>query len=538
MYPVSGTFLQAVKQNTRRYYWSGRITTKTGRVYQFAPEDIVKGSVYISSTCCGDVQIALGTVYAAELGISLIMDVDRYTMYDAIVEPVYHLRLPNGSYESVPMGIFEVAEANRTKHFLELKAYDFMVRFEKTFSKFSMKGTPYDMVSFCCASCSVSMAQTRAQYEAMTNGNVQLFIYQDNDIETYRDVLFYVGQVLGGFFTINRAGLLELRKFGTNAVLTFEQRQRFTSSFSDYVTRFTAVNSTNSQTQTAEYYALDTDDGLTMNLGVNPLIQSPLEGARRTICRNILNDIAVIRYVPFESEMIGNPALDLGDILLFSGGQADETKISCITSIQCRINGKQDLKCVGRNPRLAESKSKNDKNITGLISQIEEKKYSIQTVTNAAPISLSASRVEIARFEFASTENTYAQFLAQVVVDADGDGGNTVVRVIYEQNGNEILTFYPTETWCDGKHLLSLFYPLSDLEPNVTNRFRVYLMAVSGSGMIDQGNMIASICGQSMAAMAEWDGKIDVEETAGKFRFADNPLYLISCSDTPGIRFA
>ena len=51
-----------------------------------------------------------------------------------------------------------------------------------------------------------------------------------------------------------------------------EQRHRFSSSFSDFITRYTAVSSTNKQTQIAEYYALDPDNGLTMNLGVNPLL--------------------------------------------------------------------------------------------------------------------------------------------------------------------------------------------------------------------------------------------------------------------------
>ena len=42
-----------------------------------------------------------------------------------------------------------------------------------------------------------------------------------------------------------------------------------------------AVSSTNLRTQIAEYYALDPDDGLTMNLGVNPLLQFGLEETRR-----------------------------------------------------------------------------------------------------------------------------------------------------------------------------------------------------------------------------------------------------------------
>ena len=79
----------------------------------------------------------------------------------------------------------------------------------------------------------------------------------------------------------------------------------------------------------------------------------------------MLADISVIKYVPFDSETIGNPALDLGDVLRFSGGHADEEQITCITFSQCRIGGKHSLRCVGKNTRLAHVKSKNDKNISG-----------------------------------------------------------------------------------------------------------------------------------------------------------------------------
>ena len=67
--------------------------------------------------------------------------------------------------------------------------------------------------------------------------------------------------------------------------------------------------------ETAEYYALETDDGLTMNLGVNPLLQIGLDETRRDLISNVLNDIAAVNDVPFDSGTIGNPALDLGDVL-------------------------------------------------------------------------------------------------------------------------------------------------------------------------------------------------------------------------------
>lgn len=43
MYPVSNAFLDAVKANNRKYYWTGRITTTAGTVYEFDQDDMVKG---------------------------------------------------------------------------------------------------------------------------------------------------------------------------------------------------------------------------------------------------------------------------------------------------------------------------------------------------------------------------------------------------------------------------------------------------------------------------------------------------------------
>lgn len=421
MYPVSEAFLRAVQENTRNYYWTGRITTKDGSVYEFSEKDIVKGSGYISAQCCGSNEIELGTVYASEMGITLFLDVDRYTLEDAVVELFYHLQLEDETWEEVPMGVFEVSEANRQIKCLELKAYDYMLRFDESFNGFETIGNAYDFMELCCKACNVELAQMREEIEAMPNGAEQLSIYTENDIETYRDVLYYVGQVLGGFFCINRYGKLELRKYGSEPVMEVESKHRFSSSFSDFITRYTAVSSTNLKTQIAEYYALEPDDGLTMNLGINPLLQFGVDETRKELCTNILNDLAVINYVPFDSETIGNPALDLGDVLQFSGGHADSAKISAVMSMQIKIGGKQTLKGVGKNPRLARAKSKNDKNISGLLNQIEENKTAgkigIHTFTNASAYTVADTDTKIISIEFATSEEVMAQFYGSVIVN-------------------------------------------------------------------------------------------------------------------------
>ena len=580
MYPVSEAFLQAVQGNTRKYYWTGKITTVTGVEYAFTQEDIVKGSGYITAQCCGNSEIELGAVYAAEMGISLFLDIDRYTLEDAKVELTYHLRLADGSYEAVPMGLFEVSEANRTAHVLELKAYDYMLRFDRDFNGFETIGTAYGMMALCSTACGVELAQSQAEIEALPNGSELLSIYPENDIETYRDVLYFTAQVLGGFFCINREGKLEFRQYGNAPVMEILQKHRFSSSFSDFVTRYTAVSSTNLRTQTAEYYALEEDDGLTMNLGINPLLQFGLEETRAELCRNILTALSVVNYVPFDSDTIGNPALDLGDVLTFSGGQADSQQITCVTSFTVKIGGRQSLKCVGKNPRLSQAKSKNDKNISGLLNQIEAGKIGIHTFTNASAYTLGETNVRIISIEFASKEENHAQFFGQVVVDAsaqavertanasgmivvpfpssaaggtDGstdassDGsidtsedtstsadttdisvdvslpviwsedGKVVCYVTFELNDAEILLHHPVETWHSGKHILSLYYPIENVVPNITNTFNVYLRVENGSGTVGIGDCIASISGQAMAAAAAWDGKITIEETVALF---------------------
>lgn len=575
MYPVSEAFLQAVQENTRRYYWTGRITTKAGAVHEFSEKDIVKGSGYISSQCCGSTEMELGTVYSAEMGITLLSEIDRYTLEDALIEPFYHLLVDN-RYETVPMGIYEISEANRSIRCLEIKAYDYMLRFEKDFNVKETIGNAYEIVTMCCKACKVEFAHTKTEIESMPNGATVLSIYTENDIETYRDVLFYIGQVLGGFFCINREGKLELRKYGSNPVMNISNKQRFSSSFSDFITRYTAVSSTNMKTQTAEYYALEIDDGLTMNLGVNPFLQFGTDDTRKELCEQILSDISVIKYVPFDSDTIGNPALDIGDVLRFSGGHADEDQIACITYSQCRIGGKHSLKCVGKNPRLAKAKSKNDKNISGLLNQVDAGKIGIHTFTNASAYTLGDTDTRIISIEFATTEENHAQFFGQVIVEVNAvleertvnakgiinipmpevneetgeiienivsveaeipfswqEDGNTVCYVTFEMNDAVNTLHCPVETWHSGKHILSLYYPIESIVPNVTNTFNVYLRLEKGTGSVGVGDCIASISGQAMGAAPAWDGKIEIEEKFTRFMIGGG-MDVKDVSDTFG----
>lgn len=574
MYPVSDAFMQAIKSNTRKYYWTGTITTSDEKIYEFGNEDIVKGSGYISRQCCGNSEIELGSVYAAELGISLFCDIDRYTLDEAEIKLWFHLLLDDGSTESIPMGVFYVAEANRRIKTLELKAYDGMLNLDKAFNKGLSSAAPYEFLSLLSKACHVELAQTKEKIEALPNGTELLGIYQDNDIESWRDFLYYLAQTLGCFAVIDRYGKLSLTSYGSTPVMAIDIRHRFSSSFSDFVTRYTAVSSTNKKTETAEYYAKDPDDGLTMNLGVNPLLQFGLEETRKRIINTILDVVSTVEYVPFDSETIGNPALDLGDVLRFTGGHADETKQSAITSIYTKINGKQTVKCVGKNPRLAAAKSKNDKNISGLISSIGETKLSIYTFTNALALDAGEEKLSIINMEFASGDETNAEFHAQVIMEVESnpdtrtltaettidlgtttddegnevenkkvisfplswnEDGKTALSVFYVLDGHEVEEFHPKESWLSGKHLLTLYYPIIGLTANQLHTFEVLISMQNGTGHIEAQNIMATITGQGLGVQERWDGRITADDTLKKILLSSMPTHTLH--DTVTVHF-
>ncbi len=548
MYPVSNAFLQKIRENTREYYWTGTITTTHGTRYTFQNADILKGSAYINHKSCSADEMELGSVNAAEMKITLFNNIDRYTLMDAEVRLTYHLRIDEDTVEDVPMGVFIVTEANRNIKTLELVGYDRMLLLDKEFSVTDMVGTPYQILHLMAEACGIVLEQSEQQIKALTNGTETFSIYTDNDIETWRDVLFYLAQAMCCFASFNREGKLELKQYGMDPVFEVNNTHRFTSSFSDFKTRYTAVSSTNLRTQMAEYYALETDDALTMNLGTNPMLQYGLEATRKRIIERILYKLAEFEYVPFDSTTIGNPALDVGDVIVNRGGHADEDSYYCITEYECRINGKQTLKGVGKNPRLASAKSKNDKNISGLINQAEENKIIYYKFVNAYDINVASTPTEVISIAYVAVEDTTAMFMAQVLIETtpDDEEEDVILKVTYKKGLEEETTFYPIETFKDGKHIMALLYPIT-VGQNTDNTFSVYMNIIgSGSALIKAGNIRATISGQGLAAgLNVWDGKITVEDEFSVFswnvpgftveRYVDYPSIVLKNPVRPSL---
>ena len=557
MYPVSDDFKKSIKSNSRKFYWTGNIILKDNTIIPFDSKDILKGSGYINCSCSGSSELEIGTVYAAEFGISLFSDINRYSLEDSRLEFFYHQELENRKVETIPMGIFDITEANRSKKILELKGYDYMLRFDKNFPVTDTFGTPYELLLLSCDRCKVELGMTEDEIKEFTNGEEVLAIYQDHDIETYRDFIHYIASTLGAFAQISRDGKLFLKKYAEKVCTEIKTTERFSSSISDFKTRYTAINSTNAKTKIAEYYSLKNDDGLTMNLGINPLMQLGLPEKRKRMCESLLYEVCKISHTPFDMVTIGDPSLEVGDRIAIS--YSNETIEGLITSIEYKVNGKHRIIGVGKNPYLSRAKSKNDKNIVGLINQIESEKLVVHAYSNYTAFNLTDSDTPIIRIEFASNKETEAIFNASILLNIVCDTEETSRKikrketkkieiltddkksfdppkfevkeviddveiienieiptklvVTYVFNDTRIEHHIPKETYFSGDHILNLFYPITKLQEKTMNNFSVLIRLESGQATIEKDNAIAAISGQSLGSTEAWDGKINVDDT-------------------------
>ena len=393
MYEVSQEYKDAIRRQTRKFEWYGTITAKNGRVYHFTNKDIVKGSGTLTRSCAGSTSLELGSVYAAELDISLYLDVDRYSLYDAEIDLSFVCRHhvkniwnnlrgftwasrhsttwnDRGPVETIPMGKFVISEATRTLTVLQLKAYDYMLKFDKNMKNSGTVRTPYEWLKYACEVCNVSLGVTEEQVAAMPNGTRSLSWTNLEEDMSYRDLIAQVSTVLCGVCQIDRSGALVVIPFSNTPLMDIPASWRYSSKIADYITKYTGLYATYRAGGLTEYYHVNPDNGLIYNIGTNPLLQIAATTLRSEILQGIINNLAATTYTPFEADIPGDPALDPMDVLSLSGGQATG-EIACITEIVYRINGKSSIKCVGENPRLNQAKSRYTKDIEGLLAQQE-----------------------------------------------------------------------------------------------------------------------------------------------------------------------
>ena len=564
MYAVSEQYKAAMKQPVQRFRMTGTIGD-----HPFTDDNILAGSFSITNQCTGNDEITIGQVYVGELDVTFMnMPISRYGWKGLEIRPVFGMKIADGTYEDVPLGVFTVETAEWTASGVVIKAYDHMALLDKNCNKVITEVTPYQCAQAIAEATGVNFANTEKEFESFANGTTMISETTTNDVETWRDLVSWLAQTIGCFATADREGNIVFRSFNQTVVDTIDDAHRFTGgSFSDYVTRYTGLSVVNMEDSTTSYYAEDEDDGLTMNLGSNPFLQYGVAATKEEMAKAILTAIQQIRYVPFTCRAIGNPAYDLGDVLVFQNGLADGDALYCITKFTFQYNQYFEMVGVGKDPSLASARSKTDKNLIGLASNTDENQLVHYRFTNTQVVEVGdGKRVPVASIRFATaTKASEVSLWAELLLDtklsithaigstklkdvtiADASSptvtelqseikelqtgvsvldermtsaetelaslNKMTVTVSYTLAGDEI-DYHPVETYdVSGKHILSLHYYIGDVKANTVYLFVIFLTAAGGSLYLDTNCINAVIEGMGLAGTGKWDGTINAEE--------------------------
>lgn len=516
MYSISDEAKTAIKAAVIHTTLSGTLSD-----WEFTEDNILSGSFSITNQCSDDSELSIGSVYIGELkGTFLNCPANRNTLLGKKIKTSCNLKIGN-SYEAIPLGEYFVQEVNWAASGVEITAYDAMSKFDKTANIDQTTGTIFGFLTLACDACGVSLGMTPAECQALTNGTETLVIRTDgSDIETYRDLLSWIAQTTCTIATINRDGKLVLREYGKTSVDSLDTTHRLSGGkFSDFITRYTGISVVNISDQTTSYYEVIPDDGLTYNLGSNPLLQVGVESVKTKERRAVLEKLATYKSTPMEIPVAPIPIYDLCDLITFTDGLAGNSSISYVTKYEWNFNSQLKLSSAGKDPALANAKSKTDKNISGLMSRAQADRESIRwyTYVNAKEIDVSDGvETNIIDMDYVTTKGGKVLFNAEILYDIettsieDTFNDAVVVATIYI-NDIAVADYLPTETVQDGRHHLIVMYPFNTTADTIGN-IKVTLTISGGSAVIGVAKIQGYLMGSGLAGDIAWDGKIKIED--------------------------
>lgn len=515
MYQVSEEYLKQTKRKVQTFRLAGTVNK-----IAFTNHDILSGSFTITNQCSEQNDVKIGSVYIGELKCTFKPELPVPDWTNAQIVASEGLLIGGTAWEDVPLGVYTVSEANDTEYGVDITAYDNMARFNRSCTVDITIGTPYELLTLACTTCEVELGMTQADVDALPNGTESLSLYTENDIETWQDFVFWVAQATGTIATMDREGKLVLRSYTQNVVDTLTNHERFTGSkFSKFETRYSGLSCVNMENDTTSYYGSDPDNYLTYNLGSNPFLQYGVDSYKEQIRRAVLDALLKIDYVPFETSCLCGAMYDLGDIIRCTDGIAPG-KLGCVMMYDYTFNGGYKITGFGSDPALATAKSKTDKNLEGLRNNVSTNEILFFNYENASAIQIDDGESKaIIDIRFTSSVSIGVLFQAEILLEATATEADVIGTIEYTLNDVTIIGYNPTETWKNGKHILSLMYMLM-IEENSINRWMVKLNIAGGSIAIAQ--VRAVIYGQGLVGTIEWDGFITVEEKLTQIAVLDS----------------
>lgn len=504
MYNVSDAYKSQIFKDGRETDVVGTLTLKNGTVINIDGSTIAQ-KPEIDGQCSGNEDLILGQVYQSQLKVSLYSDTDRYSVYGAEIRLTYKLKLEDGSWEQVPLGVYIVSECIRKSNdVLQITALDSLNKLDVEHGGESVSGKPSDILNYVARKAGLELGQSPADLDKLINGSVLIGTPSNPNVNTLRDIVGDLSAVMGGFAIIDRNGRLSIRNFSTAIDRTISADYRKKESISDYKIKYSKV----SCIKNSHYIFMGDNSKQELSLGENVFLQLGTDSQTRELLQNILNGLKDVEFTPTSFEFVGDPAIDLGDLINITGYGARASTLVPVHKQNWKWRGNHKIQAVGKNPYL-NPESKETRAISSVTRQVKSVENRVLQMTNTKEVQVTDLWKELSDITFGMSTDQNLLFNGVCKVDMIND---TTVKFKYENNSEEIDFIHEAQTG-KGVNTITLFMPVT-AKPNELNTFVVYI-ASDGIGSVDIMDFRGSISGSGLS-YTEWDGSIILEDAFGR----------------------
>ena len=296
------------------------IRTKTGISYSISDDELRGGTVKIEKKSVSGSSFDIGECYINNATITIIDKTNKYSDNFNNAEMSIFFGVKNASLgldEEIQLGKFIIPTDTTVRKIasIQLVGDSVLSKFDIPTNGVTTSGKPYALVSWCCVACGVDFALTEAEFNALSkNTDYTFYITEESSIETYRDVIMYVSQIIGGFATDTNDGKLTFKTYNvSNPTFNINNDTIASSKLGDSSYKLDGM--TIQFNNKVLYIQGDNNSVYTLNLESNPLFDKLDEGLVLVICNNIWEQIKDLTFRSFDFQYNGNPAIECGDIL-------------------------------------------------------------------------------------------------------------------------------------------------------------------------------------------------------------------------------
>lgn len=364
MKAVTEKWQQEIKNPNRSISISGTIWIKEDEV--LIPHYISEGAVVANSLTITDQlntgKVGFGNVYLKNLSVKIDytkvngLEAKNINLTNAQIRFDFTLHYDDGTNETLRLENFLIdgARSSRRGDILSIYGVSCMSWLDITAEEMT-NATPYQVYKKACNLARIRPITTEAEFEAFPNYNLKL-TFDTKQIKSARDMLMWVADLTctnafatvdysesGGVWAIKMvqtptkytqggtAYNFDLDTFKADNGTVIPANIRYQSEFTDTSIRVTTVSTQNQGNTITEHrnwdLAADTLEG-SMEIEFNALLENKKsdETALQEWIYNTERYVEQLRFCPFKTKFLGNPAIEVGDfVYLEPGGDIDET---------------------------------------------------------------------------------------------------------------------------------------------------------------------------------------------------------------------